>query len=218
MLIAVPSIGNAAAILIMGDSISAAYGFEVDQGWPALLQQKLDRQGGDYRVVNASISGETSAGGLSRIEKELQTHHPAIVIIELGANDGLRGYPPARMKANLKRMIERSKASGAQVLLLGMRIPPNYGRRYTEMFERVYSELQKEQAVAFVPFLLDGVAAQDGMIQHDGLHPNATAQPVIMELVWEKLEPMLTRKTEDRKQKTGEASAAASTAFPPIPE
>jgi len=193
LLIAVPGLSSAATILVMGDSISAAYGFEIDQSWPALLQQKLDRQGGDHQVVNASISGETSAGGSSRIDQELRRYHPAIVIIELGANDGLRGYPPARMKANLERMIERSRASGSQVLLLGMRIPPNYGRRYTEMFYGVYSELEKEQVIAFVPFLLDGVAAQTGMIQHDGLHPNAKAQPVIMELVWEKLEPMLNR-------------------------
>lgn len=198
MLVAVPGLSTAATILIMGDSISAAYGFEVDQGWPALLQQKLGRQSRDYQVVNASISGETSAGGLSRIGNELQRHRPAIVIIELGANDGLRGYPPARMKTNLKRMIERSKVSGARVLLLGMRIPPNYGRRYTEMFYRVYSELEKEQAIAFVPFLLDGVAAQTGMIQHDRLHPNAKAQPVIMELVWGKLEPMLSQGSGNR--------------------
>ena len=211
MFIALPGLSSAANILVMGDSISAAYGLEVDQGWPALLQQKLDRQGKGYQVVNASISGETSAGGSNRIDKELQRHHPAIVIIELGANDGLRGYPPARMKTNLQRMIERSRASGAQILLLGMRIPPNYGRRYTEMFERVYSELEKEQKIAFVPFLLDGVAAQTGMIQHDGLHPNAKAQPLMMELVWEKLEPMLD-------QKTGGASAAASTALPSTPK
>jgi acyl-CoA thioesterase I len=200
LLIAVPGIGSAATILIMGDSISAAYGFEVDQGWPALLQQKLNRQDRGDQVVNASISGETSAGGSSRIDQELQNHRPAIVIIELGANDGLRGYPPPRMKANLKRMIERSQAGGALVLLLGMRIPPNYGRRYTEMFYRVYTELEKEQAIAFVPFLLDGVAAQTGMIQHDGLHPNAKAQPIIMELVWKKLEPMLNQVTGIRQQ------------------
>lgn len=193
ILLCASGLTQAATILVMGDSLSAAYGFQIDQGWVALLQKKLAQQGHPYQVVNASISGETSAGGLSRIDQELRTHRPAIVIIELGANDGLRGFPPDRLKANLKQMVDKSLASEARVLLLGMRIPPNYGKRYTDLFYQVYAELANEEAIAFVPFMLDGVAAQSGMIQHDGLHPNGKAQPLILDVVWGQLEPMLAQ-------------------------
>lgn len=176
----------------MGDSISAAYGIRKDQGWTALLQQKLNDENINVKLINSSIAGETSAGGLARIEKELKRYQPAIVIIELGGNDGLRGLSPKTMKNNLMGMINQSKDVGAKIVLLGMRIPPNYGKRYTEMFSSVYSQLAKEHKVAFVPFLLEGIGTRRHLMQHDGIHPNADAQPLIMESVFEKLTPLIS--------------------------
>jgi acyl-CoA thioesterase-1 len=190
ILFTVPGWAGAESVLVLGDSISAGYGLEkLDQGWVALLGGKLKPRG--VEVVNASISGDTSAGGLDRIGPLLDRHRPAVVIVELGGNDGLRGLPPAQMEANLDAIIGRAQASGAKALLLGMKIPPNYGKRYTEMFEQVYADLAGKRGVPLVPFLLDGVGGQDALMQADRIHPNQQAQPLLLDQVWRKLEPML---------------------------
>ncbi len=181
----------AKTIVVLGDSISAAYGLKVDQGWVHLLQTKLHAEKRAYTVINASISGETSAGGLARIDKLLQTHHPAIVLLELGANDGLRGLPPGNMYKNLAAIIQRSQRAGARVLLLGMRIPPNYGKRYIEMFYDVYPRLARDYGIDYIPFLIKDVALKKDYMQPDGLHPNALGQPLIADMVWQYLQPML---------------------------
>ncbi len=178
-------------VLVLGDSISAGFGLETEQGWVHGLQQRLERHPVDYRVVNASVSGETTAGGLARLPSLLDEHSPAIVILELGGNDGLRGQLPAAMRANLERMIELSKESGAQIVLLGMRLPPNLGRRYTEAFAEAFDSLASETGVAYVPFFLAGVATEPGMMQQDQVHPTAAAQPRLLENAWEALEPLL---------------------------
>jgi acyl-CoA thioesterase-1 len=181
---------QASTVLVLGDSISAAYGLEKqDHGWVARLRDQLKPKG--VEVANASISGETSGGGLARIDALLKTHRPSIVILELGGNDGLRGLSPKQLEANLGDMIARSKAAGAKVLLLGMKIPPNYGRRYTELFESVYPKLAAQHGVPLVPFFLEGVGGQAHLMQTDGIHPNGEAQAVLLRLVWEKLEGML---------------------------
>lgn len=183
---------QAGTILVLGDSISAGYGLDkIDRGWVALLKEKLGPRG--YSVVNASISGETSAGGLARIDGLLGQHRPAIVILELGGNDGLRGLSPRQMEANLGEMIARSRAAGARVLLLGMKIPPNYGKRYADLFQNVYPKLAERQGVVLVPFLLEGVGGQDHMMQADRIHPNGEAQALLLAQVWERLEPMLRK-------------------------
>jgi acyl-CoA thioesterase-1 len=180
-------------IVVFGDSISAAYGLKVEEGWVALLQKKLTAQGYGYRIVNASVSGETSGGGLSRLPRTLELHRPQILILELGANDGLRGLPLAEVRANLQRMIERARKSGARVVLLGMRMPPNYGPQYTQAFQAMYADVARQFDLPLVPFLLDGIALHDSLMQQDGLHPNAAAQPRIVETVWRKIEPLLKR-------------------------
>ena len=181
-----------ATILILGDSISAGYGLEnPDRGWVGLVREKLKNSGKDYEVVNASIPGDTSAGGLARVDGLLARYRPAIMILELGANDGLRGLPPSRMQANLGEIMARSQKAGSKVLLLGMRIPPNYGKRFNQLFEGVFPALAKQRGAAFVPFLLEGVGGQNHLMQPDGLHPNGEAQSVLLQRVWEKLEPML---------------------------
>lgn len=192
-LITVPAFGETGSVLVIGDSISAGYGIEAGTGWVNVLQGMLERGGYPQRLVNASISGDTSAGGVARIDKALDSHSPDIVIIELGANDGLRGLLPTQLKANLKTMIHRAREKGARVLLLGMRIPPNYGKRYTEMFYDVYRQVAKEETVSYVPFLLEDVALEKSLMQADGLHPNENAQPLIARAVWEQLENLLTR-------------------------
>lgn len=192
ILFALSGLAEARTVLVLGDSISAGYGLEkLDQGWVALLREKLGPRG--IAVANASISGETSAGGLARIDALLAQHRPEIVILELGANDGLRGLPPKPMASNLGAVIVRSKAAGAKVLLLGMKIPPNYGKRYTEMFEKVYPDLAQRHGAVLVPFLLDGVGGKDQLMQADRLHPNGEAQVILLRRVWDKLEPMLAR-------------------------
>jgi acyl-CoA thioesterase I len=179
-------------ILVFGDSISAGYGLSrVELGWVALLQAKLNDQGYGYQIVNASVTGETSGGGLARLPRALALHHPALVILELGGNDGLRALPTAEMQNNLSRMIGLATAAGAKVLLLGMRIPPNYGPEYSGQFQRVYSALAHDDKVPFVPFLLEGVALSPALMQTDGIHPNETAQPRLLENVWPVLQPML---------------------------
>ena len=179
------------SILVFGDSLSAAYGIARSSGWVALLEERLKRERPDYRVVNASIAGETSAGGRARIGEALARVHPAIVILELGANDGLRGLPVAAMKANLAAIIERSRAGGARVLLAGMKLPPNYGPDYTAAFERSFAELAERYKVALVPFLLEGFADKPEYFQPDTIHPTAQAQPLIVERVWQPLAPLL---------------------------
>ncbi|MBF6647846.1 arylesterase [Methylobacter sp. BlB1] len=186
-----PMTALAESIVVLGDSISAGYGIEVKQGWVALLQDRLAQANSPYKVVNASISGDTTAGGLARIDKILAAHKPDVVLVELGANDGLRGLPPKLMKDNLAEITQRARKAGAKVLLLSMRIPPNYGKRYTEMFYDVYPQLSKELGVPYMPFILEDVALVKELMQPDGLHPNAKAQPMIADKVWEHLQPLL---------------------------
>jgi acyl-CoA thioesterase-1 len=178
-------------VLVVGDSISAAFGLDTRQGWVSLLEKHLAEQGFEYRVVNASISGDTSAGGAARLPRLLAEHQPNLVIIELGGNDGLRGLPPAQLQQNLAAMVEASRDSGARVLLLGMLLPPNYGVRYTTAFAEVFSRLAEEQQVPLVPFFLDGVGGVPEMMQDDGIHPTAQAQPVLLENLWLTLKPLL---------------------------
>jgi acyl-CoA thioesterase-1 len=179
------------AILVFGDSLSAGYGIDHSRSWVSLLAQRLERENFPHRVVNASISGETTAGGLSRLPSALDSHHPAIVILELGANDGLRGLPLLHLRANLDKLIDLSKKSGARVLLIGMKLPPNYGDRYAQGFEDIYTQLAKKQRTARVPFLLDGVADRRELMQADNVHPTAEAQPRLLDNVWPHLLPLL---------------------------
>ncbi len=184
----------ARTILVLGDSISAGYGINIEDGWVALLQKRLKAQGYGYRVVNASVSGETTSGGLQRLPRALAIHRPAIVILELGGNDGLRGLPIATSRDNLYRMVELSLAAKAGVLLLGMKVPPNYGSRYSGSFEQTFAELATRKKLAFVPFFLDKVALTPGLMQADGLHPKAPAQPLMLDAVWPTLEARLLKR------------------------
>ncbi|MDG9924176.1 MULTISPECIES: arylesterase [unclassified Pseudomonas] len=181
----------AGTVLVVGDSISAALGLDTRQGWVSLLQNRLHEGGFAHQVVNASISGDTSSGGLARLPALLSQHQPQLVIIELGGNDGLRGQPPAQLQQNLARMVDASTAAGAKVLLLGMRLPPNYGQRYTQAFAQVFSDVAVDKQVPLVPFLLEGVGGVPGMMQADGIHPAVAAQPQMLENVWPTLEPLL---------------------------
>jgi acyl-CoA thioesterase-1 len=191
---AVPAYAETPAILVFGDSISAGYGLaRVDRGWVALLQAKLKTEGYGDEVVNASVSGETTAGGLARLPRALSLHHPAVVVLELGGNDGLRALPIEQMRANLSQMIDLAKGAGAKVLLLGMRIPPNYGPQYTQQFGAVYADLARGKHVPLVPFLLVDVALHPDLMQADGVHPVEAAQPLLLATVWPTLEPLLKR-------------------------
>jgi acyl-CoA thioesterase-1 len=181
----------AASLLVLGDSISAGFGLDKQLGWVNLLQQRLTAQGLDYQVVNASISGDTSAGGLARIGPLLSEHQPALVVVELGGNDGLRGQSPAQLQENLAAIITQSKASGARVLLLGMQLPPNYGVRYNQLFTQVYVQLAASEQVALVPFFLQGVGGVPALMQGDGIHPAAAGQPRLLENIWPQLQPLL---------------------------
>ena len=181
-------------ILVFGDSISAGYGLvRVEQGWVALLQTRLKDQGYGYQVVNASVSGETTAGGLARLPRALMLHQPKIVILELGGNDGLRALPIAQMRANLTRMVDLSTAAGAKVLLLGMRMPPNYGPDYTEQFSACYGDLARDKKLPLVPFLMNGIALTPSLMQADDIHPNELGQPKLLANVWPVLQPLLRR-------------------------
>ncbi|MGI9238697.1 MAG: arylesterase [Woeseiaceae bacterium] len=171
-------------VLVFGDSLSAGYGIDVDHSWAALLQDRLRNLGYEHRVVNASISGETTAGGAARIESALDNFSPDLIILELGGNDGLRGFPPQRMKGNLKKIIEQSQASGAAVVLLGIRIPTNYGAKYTTAFESVYRELADDYDVKWIEFFMEGVAMNDELLQADRIHPNTEAQPILLDNAW----------------------------------
>ena len=191
---AVPAYADTPVILVFGDSISAGYGLaRVDRGWVALLQAKLKSEGYGDEVVNASVSGETTAGGLARLPRALGLHHPAVVVLELGGNDGLRALPIEQMRANLTRMIDLARGAGAKVLLLGMRIPPNYGPQYTAQFSAVYADLAHDKHVPLVPFLLSDVALHPDLMQADGVHPMEAAQPLLLATVWPTLEPLLKR-------------------------
>ena len=178
-------------VLVLGDSISAAYGMSLEEGWVALLARQLQGSHPDYQVVNASISGETSAGAASRLAELLSLHQPAVVVVELGGNDGLRGYPIKRLRANLLDIATRAETSGARVLLLGMEIPPNYGSRYTLQFRDSFAQVADETGSALVPFMLEGIATQSALMQADGIHPRPEAQSLLLENVWPSLEPLL---------------------------
>ncbi len=177
-------------ILVLGDSLSAAYGMQRSQGWVALLDERLE----DHSTVNASISGETTSGGLRRLPELLERHDPNIVVLELGANDGLRALSLDAMQANLADMIEQSQDAGARVLLLGMRIPSNYGPAYTEGFHGVFDALAQEYDIAYLPFFLAPIARDQSLFQDDGVHPTAAAQPLLLDHVWPRLEPLLEAK------------------------
>jgi acyl-CoA thioesterase-1 len=180
-------------ILVFGDSLSAAYGIRPEQGWVALLTQRLQAQGYGYQIVNASVSGETTSGGLQRLPRALQLHQPGIVVLELGANDALRGLPLSGTRANLAQMVRLCLEAGARVLLVGIRIPPNYGPRYTEEFASVFPELAKQYHLRLVPFLLQDVALNPARMQEDGMHPNAAGEAPILDTVWPYLKPLLKK-------------------------
>lgn len=183
--------GNPAVILVFGDSLSAEYGLPRDTGWVRLLSDRLAKEAAQYSVVNASISGETTSGGATRLPQLLRQHRPAIVVLQLGANDGLRGLSLAAMGENLSAMIRASRAAGSRVLLIGMRIPPNYGRDYAERFSGNYARLARDEKVSLVPFLLDGFADDLDYFQPDRIHPTERAQPRMLENVWPALAPLL---------------------------
>lgn len=180
-------------ILVVGDSLSAGYGLAPGQGWVALLQQRLKRQGYGYRVVNASVSGETTDGGAQRLGRALATHKPSIVVIGLGSNDGLRGLPVSRVRANLDLMIVKARAAGAQVLLLTARIPTNYGPRYATSFEGIYADLVKRYRIGSAALLDEDTALDLALFLPDGLHPTAQAQPMLLDNIWPQLVPLLRR-------------------------
>jgi acyl-CoA thioesterase-1 len=204
-LIALPAVGAAPAvaaaampvILVFGDSLSAGYGIRVEQGWVSLLAQKIEQEGYGFHVVNASVSGETSAGGLARLPRALSLQQPRIVLLELGANDGLRGLPIQQTQENLGKMIALLQQQHIPVLLLGLKLPPNYGERYTSGFATMYQSLKDQYHVPLLPFLLENVALKPDLMQADGLHPNEQGQPLLLDNVWPTLVPLL------RAQKTG---------------
>ncbi len=186
-----PMAAMAKSIVVLGDSISAGYGIDVNAGWVNLLQQKFKALPSDVVIHNESISGDTTAGGLARLDPLLSRHKPAWVLVELGANDGLRGLSPQEMKSNLTEIVKRSQKAGAKVMLLGMKIPPNYGKRYIDLFYNIYPQLADELNLPLVPFILEDVALKPEMMQADGLHPNALGQPLIAEKVWGYVRPLL---------------------------
>jgi acyl-CoA thioesterase I len=183
--------GAEQTIVVVGDSLSSGYGITAEQSWVQMLEERLEREGYGYDVVNASIAGDTSAGGLSRLPRLLEAHHPALVVIELGGNDGLRGQPVAALRDNLAMMVELCQRHGAQVVLTGMQIPPNYGPAYTQALAAVYPELAKRYGAQLVDFLLDGVALDGSLMQPDGIHPNADGQKLVFANVWRVLGPIV---------------------------
>ena len=189
-----PANADTPAILVFGDSISAGYGLaRVEQGWVGMLRAKLKDEGYGYQVVNASVTGETTAGGLARLPRALALHHPRVVILELGGNDGLRALPIDQMRSNLGKMVDLSVDSGAQVLLLGMRIPPNYGPEFTEKFFAVFADVARDKRAPLVPFLLNDIALSPNLMQADGVHPNELGQPKLLDNVWPRLRPLLRK-------------------------
>jgi acyl-CoA thioesterase I len=187
------AVASARTILVFGDSLSAAYGIRPELGWVALLTQRLSSQGYGYQIVNASMSGETTGGGLERLPRALQLHQPAVVILELGGNDGLRGLPVNLTRENLAQMVRLAQAAGARVLLVGIRIPPNYGPRYTDEFASMFPELASQYHLPLVPFLLEKVALDSSRMQADGIHPNALGEPPVLDTVWPYLQPLLKK-------------------------
>jgi acyl-CoA thioesterase-1 len=183
----------AGTILVYGDSLSAAYGIGQKEGWVTLLEERLKQRRLDYSVANASISGETTSGGATRIDDALARFKPDVVIVALGGNDGLRGLPASEMKANLERIVRAAQARKAKVLVAGMRMPPNYGQKYNQEFQQVFVDVAKELRTGYVPFLLDGMADKRDLFLSDQIHPSAQAQPIILDTVWKGLEPLLKR-------------------------
>ena len=183
--------GDEGVILVLGDSLSAAYEMKLDESWPTLLQNRLTKDGYAYRVFNSSIAGDTTQGGLSRLPRLLAENDPQVVIIELGGNDGLRGLSLDVTRANLQSMITQSLDSGARVVLAGIQLPPNYGKTYSEKFSAMYRALATGQEIQFIPFLLQGVALDSALMRDDGIHPIAEAQPILLDTVWQALEPIL---------------------------
>lgn len=187
-----PAMAAPRTLLILGDSLSAGYGIPAGQGWVQLLQERLKQQPGNWSVVNASISGETTDGGLRRLPDLLSRYQPAVVVIELGGNDGLRGFPPQIIENNLARMIELTHQAGAEAVLVGIQMPPNYGPRYTRAFAELYPRLSDRYNLALVPFFLDGIYDRNELMQADGIHPNADAQPRLLDNIWPVLAPLLS--------------------------
>ncbi|MDR3395575.1 MAG: arylesterase [Parasulfuritortus sp.] len=185
---------HAATLMVLGDSLSAGYGLEPGQGWVDLLAQRLQQDRPAYSVVNASISGETSAGGLARLDASLNQARPTLLLLELGANDGLRGLSLKALRQNLDQIVTRAQKHGARVVLIGMRLPPNYGKQYTEAFHQTYVDLAARRHLPLVPFLLEGVALDPGLMQADQMHPTAKAQPALLDTVWHTLAPLLVSK------------------------
>ncbi len=188
---AAPAHATGGVILVLGDSLSSAYGLDMRAGWVQLLQNRLDKHDAAYRVVNASISGDTSNSGAARLAASLKKHAPDVVIVELGGNDGLRGLPMSVTRANLERIIVDSQAAGARVLLLGIRLPPNYGPAYNDAFHGIYEQLANQYQAGRVPFFLEGVGGVGGMMQPDGIHPRSEAQAIMLDNVWPHLQPLL---------------------------
>jgi acyl-CoA thioesterase-1 len=182
---------DAPLILVLGDSLSAGYGMDAADTWVSLLEARLNENGQSYRILNSSISGDTTQGGLARLPRLLDRYQPAFVIIELGGNDGLRGIDPDVTRNNMTSMIRQSQVTGARVLLAGIRLPPNYGPAYLEKFESMYADLAGEFGTLLVPFILEGVVFEPGMMQEDGIHPNERGQPVLLDNVWQVLGPEL---------------------------
>jgi len=180
-------------ILVLGDSLSAGYGLAPGQGWVALLQQRLKKEGYGHRVVNASVSGETTDGGVARLDRALATHKPGIVILELGGNDGLRGLPVSRMQSNLGLLITKSRAAGAEVLLLTVQMPTNYGPQYTTAYQKAYDDLRVRYKVSVAALMGPELALDLSYFQPDGIHPNSRAQPLLLDNVWRQLSPLLAR-------------------------
>lgn len=181
---------------MFGDSLSAGYGVEVDQTWVALLQTRLESQGYEHRVINASISGETTQGGMTRINPALENFSPDLVILELGGNDGLRGFPAEVIKENIRSMIEASRNNGATVVILGIKIPTNYGPRYRQAFESIYSELATEHDVLWIEFFMEGIALNEELMQDDGVHPTTEAQPILLDNAWPTIREALSQRAD----------------------
>ena len=193
LLICLSPAATAKTIVVFGDSISAAYGMDANQGWVSLLSDRLTEQYPHYKVINASVSGETTGGGVTRLPKTLAIHQPEIIVIELGGNDGLRGYPIERITGNLSSMILAAEAVGSRILLIGMVLPPNYGRRYTRAFEGLFQDLSDQNDLPFVPVLLEGTTTDRALIQRDGIHPTMQAQPRLLDDIWPVLQPLLSK-------------------------
>jgi acyl-CoA thioesterase I len=191
VVLTLPAAAAAKSILVVGDSLSAAYGIARDQGWVALLEARLKNERIDYSVVNASISGNTTSDGVARLKPLLDKHKPAVVVLELGGNDGLRGLPVAQVRTNLTALIKQARGAGARVLLVGVRLPPNYGEDYGRGFDAMYGELAKAHRIALVPFLLEDFADKPDYFLDDRIHPTAAAQPMMLDRVWRGLRPLL---------------------------